>query len=221
MEDLRESLNKKVRMRRRIEKLLLLAVVVINVCVFGGMWLLSQGVGAADTRSQPLAVATTVELHGAYKQALGVALGWRNDVELVSVASSWQMAAGDRLTLQRPAWSFSFYSPAARQVKVVTVDQQGAQDGPQQPVDIAPRQVSPDWSMGSEDLLLTFLSYGGQAFMNTHPHGNIHLQLRSEDGGRSVWYVTGVDPVARQTLLVVVDALSRQVIVGDTSEGGV
>jgi hypothetical protein len=197
----------------RQQKLMIAGVFIINLCLYGGMFLLANGVSA--NTSAKLAVGQKLELQAAHAQALAVALSWQPDAELVGATTSWQLAGGDRLTLHRPAWSFSFYSPAARQVQVVTVDQQGAQAGPQQTVDIPPQRAGLDWHLDSDDLLLTFLSYGGQAFINAHPNANVHVQLKGEGIGRSVWYITAVDPVARQSLFVGVDALSRQVVLSN------
>jgi hypothetical protein len=143
---------------------------------------------------------------------LTLALVWQPDAQLVGATASWQLASGDRLTLHQPAWSFSFYSPATRIVQVVTVDRRGAQVGPQQRVEVAPQYARLDWNLGGDDLLLTFLGYGGEEFIGAHPGANVHLQLKGEDDVRSVWYITAIDPVARQSLTVGVDALSRQII---------
>jgi hypothetical protein len=78
----------------------------------------------------------------------------------------------------------------------------------------------PDWDLGSDELLLTFLSLGGREFISHHPRANVHLQLKGEDGRQAVWYVTAVDPVVSESLTVGIDAISRQVVVSDGSTGG-
>jgi hypothetical protein len=198
---------------------MIVGVFLVNLCLYGGMFLLANGV-SATTSAPKLTTGQKLELRAAHAQALAVALSWQPDAELVGATTSWRLAGGDRLTLHRPAWSFSFYSPAARQVQVVTVNQQGAQAGPQQAVDMPPQRAGLDWHLDSDDLLLTFLSYGGQAFINAHPSANIHVQLKGEGIGRSTWYITAIDPVTRQSLLVGVDALSRQVVLNATDKGG-
>jgi hypothetical protein len=129
------------------------------------------------------------------------------------------LASGDRLTLHRPAWSFSFYSSLARRIQIVIVDARGAQAGPQQSALKAPQSVVADWDLDSSDLLLTWLSYGGEAFVSAHPSANIHLQLRAGDAERSIWYIIGVDPVRHGSLVVGVDAQSRQVVLSETNGG--
>lgn len=214
-----EIQNPKTKQRlSSTQVLILLGLVLINLVIFGAMWLMSQGTDSVS-RSPVLTMGEPLELHGSFEKAMALASNWHADAQLVGATTSWQMASGDQLTLHRPAWSFSFYSPAARQVKVVIVDERGAQGGRQQPTVTAPQSVNSDWSMGSDDLLLTFLSYGGQTFIDEHPNSNIHFQLKTDDAKRSIWYITCLDPVARQSLLMGVDALSRQVILNETAGG--
>ena len=202
------------------QKILLLGVVVINLGIYGMMFLLSSG-GGSGTNAPTPTEGKPLELQTVYEQALTTAFNWQADAHLVGATTSWQLGSGDRLTLFRSAWSFSFYSPSARRVQVVAVDRAGAQLGPQQVMDIAPQRVGLDWHLDSDDLLLTFLSYGGQEFMGAHPNANVHLQLKETNDGLSIWYITAVDPVARQSLLVGVDARSRQVVVlNETNKGG-
>ncbi len=75
--------------------------------------------------------------------------------------------------------------------------------------------------MDSKELLLTFLSYGGEAFLSTHPGANIHLQLKTDETGRSIWSITAIDPIQRESLLVRIDARTRQVVQTENSDGGV
>jgi hypothetical protein len=122
------------------------------------------------------------------------------------------VANGERLTLQRSAWSFQFFSPYTGRIQMVNVDGQGAQAGPQQVVRIAPVQVVPDWGVDSDELVLTFLSYGGKGFIGAHPRANVHLQLKAGEDARPMWYVTAVDPVLREAHMVSIDARTRQVV---------
>ena len=137
----------------RQQQLILLGLIGVNLCVFGAMWLMTQGSGTVS--SPPTLIAgEKLELQEAYEQALALAMGWQADVQVIGATTSWQLAAGDAFTLYRPAWSFSFYSPTARRVQIVTVDHGGAQAGPEQPSVTAPQCVAVDWSMGSDDLVL-------------------------------------------------------------------
>jgi hypothetical protein len=201
------------------QMLLLLGLVAINVCVYSGMWFLSRGSNPREV-AQAFMAGEPLELRVAYERALAQALTWQPDVRVVGATTSWQLAAGDHLTLERPAWSFSFYSPAVGQVQILAVDERGAQAVALQPVHTPPQHVTADWGVNCDDLLLTFLSYGGKAFMSAHPKANIHVQLKRGEANRSIWYVTAVDPVARQSWMVGIDAQTRQVVLREATGGG-
>lgn len=220
MSDTTETQAPKTQKRlNRPQILILLGMLVINVCVYGGMWILSQGSEPIEV-PQALVAGEPLELQVAYEQALALALQWQPDVQVVGATTSWQLATGEHLTLHRPAWSFSFYSPTVQKVQVLTVDQGGAQAVAFQSVHTPPQQVTPDWGLNSDELLLTFLSYGGKAFMGAHPDANIHIQLKAGEADRPIWYITAVDPVARQSLIVGIDAQTRQVVLSETAGGG-
>jgi hypothetical protein len=92
----------------------------------------------------------------------------------------------------------------------MTVDRAGAQLVRRVPVRKAPVSVEADWSLGSEELLITFLAYGGEEFIREHAHANLHFRLSGQEGERPTWYLSAIDPVARESFVVRVDALSRQ-----------
>lgn len=202
----------------RWQKTVLAGIVIVNLVLYGGVFLMSQNTSRSARFSRP--VADPVPLQGAYKQALAAALNWRPDVQLFSVTTCWQLASGDTLTLHRSAWSFNFYSPSARQTQTIVVDASGAQMGRNHTITTVPHHVVPDWNIDSDALLLTFFSYGGQEFINAHPAANIHVQLKADNTGRPIWYLTAVDPVARQSITVAMDAQSRQIVTNQPNAGG-
>ena len=202
------------------KRLLYIIIIVVNVGLYGAVYVLSQQWSAARNEPRVVASTQTLTLGAAYRQALTLALGWQPDVQLSGATTTWALANGDRLTLSRSAWSFNFYSPAARQIQVVTVDRTGTQAGRRRSVSDAPQPVSSDWNLDSDDLLLTFLSYGGQAFLGDHPGANVHVWLEAKEDGRSVWYMTAVDPVTRQSLFIGMDARSRQIVMSENEKGG-
>lgn len=210
--DLQGNLVARQRFSRQ-QVWILMGLSVLILGVYGVLGALILHRGSRPTQDVAVsAVGRQVELRTAYEQARTLASSWQSDAQLVGATTSWQLAAGDSLTLSRPAWSFSFYSPAARQVQIVTVNVDGAQANRQIPVRVAPSNVEADWDLDSGDLLLIFMAYGGKDFMKRHSRVNIHFQLKGESMGRSIWYLTAIDPVARESFTVSVDALSRQVL---------
>ena len=192
---------------------LLIGVSALIAFVYGILAAVVLGRRAAPA-SGIRAVQTTesLKLDVAHERALALAAGWQPDAQLVGVNTSWQLAAGDELTLGRPTWSFRFYSPAARQIQLVMVDKGGARALRQIPVRAAPPPVEADWDLGSQDLMLIFLAYGGKEYLARHANASVHFYLKREGDGRSTWTLSGLDPVARQSFVVGVDALSREVV---------
>ena len=192
---------------------LLIGVSALIAFVYG---ILAAVVLGRRTEPEPgIRAVETVEslkLAVARERALALASGWQPDAQLVGVNTSWQLAAGDELTFGRPTWSFRFYSPAARQIQIVMVDKGGARALRQVAVRAAPSPVEADWDLGSQDLMLIFLAYGGKEYLARHANASVHFYLKREGDGRSTWYLSGLDPVARQSFVVGVDALSREVV---------
>jgi hypothetical protein len=216
MEELRAVLIEETAAKRRFSRgqlNVLAALVIVTLGVYGALTVFFA-------RQKPVPTSITVEPAGAgglelgvaHEQAQAWAVRWRSDAQLVGAVTRWQLTERDRLTPYRPSWSFTFYSPAAGQVQTLTVDQAGAHPVRQVPVGRAPVPVEADWSLDSDDLLSTFMTYGGEQFIRGHAHANLHFRLSGQDAGRPIWYLSAIDPQARRSFVVAVDALSRQVV---------
>jgi hypothetical protein len=72
--------------------------------------------------------------------------------------------------------------------------------------------VEGDWALDADDLLLTFMACGGETFLQMHAPTNIHAQLGRTETGSFAWTISAIDPVAKESFTVGIDALSRQVI---------
>lgn len=231
MEELRAALMENTAAKKRFSRgqlNVLAALVIVTLGVYGAL-------AVFFARQKPVPTSIAVEPAGEGRLELGVAhekaqawaVGWQSDAQLVGAVTRWQLTGGDRLTSYWPSWSFSFYSPAAGQVQTLTVDQAGAQPVRQVSVGKAPVPVKADWSLDSDDLLSTFMAHGGDQFIREHAHVNLHLCLSGQDVGRPadtvrpadalrpIWYLSAIDPEARRSFVVGVDALSRQVVLTD------
>jgi hypothetical protein len=202
------------------QRLFLLGIVIINLCLYGALYLMSRNDGSKGSNAPQLTTGEPLEFKTAFEQAAAVAETWQPDAYLTGANTSWRLAAGDRLTMYRTTWTLNFYSSSARQLRLVDVDQDGAQLGHQQRIDTVPQLVEPDMNLDSDGLILTFLGNGGQDFLSTHPNANIHAQLKADASGTALWYITAIDPIARQSLFVCVDARSRQVVLSENNQGG-
>jgi hypothetical protein len=194
------------------------AILVVLIVAIGGVYALvavmfrGRGIGTAVTTA-PTRPAP-VPLSEASVQAGEWAARWQGDAQLTGVTSGWQAGGPDGATLYQLEWTFSYYSATAGVLRLVMVDRQGAHAMQQLPVRQAPAPVEADWNYDSEDMLLTFMAHGGQAFLEDHSQASVRLQLSGREGGRPAWYVSAIDPQAGASLQVKIDAMSREVIVG-------
>jgi hypothetical protein len=216
MEELRAALTERAPAKKRLNPAqveVLVALVIVTLGVYGALTVFFARQKRVPT---PVTVEAPrdgrLELRVAHEKAKVWAVGWQPDAQLVGTVTRWQLTASDPSMPYRPAWSFSFYSPAAGQVQTITVDPAGVQPVRQVSVSKAPVPVEADWSLDSGDLLLTFMAHGGEEFVRERAHVNLHFCLSGQNGERPVWYLSAIDPEARQSFGIGVDALSRQIV---------
>jgi hypothetical protein len=203
--DLRRFLNVQHRT-------LVLALLATNLLVFGSLGVLALLQRGGTSSAVEVTTGSGLSLKSAQAQAWVLAQDWQEDARLVGVTTTWQVAAGDRLTLSRPVWSFTFYSPSGREAQLLSVDPGGAHALRQISLQAGLASVDADWGLDSGDLLVTFMAHGGEEFLKQHAQMNLYFRLKADGAGRSTWHLTAVDLRTRESLTVNVDALSRQVI---------
>jgi hypothetical protein len=197
----------------RIQITVLAALLACAVGIYGVLMLsFARPKQVSAAVAAGLVEVKKLELERAHERADAWAARWRSDAQLVGAVARWQLTSGEELTPHRPSWSFSYYSPAAGQVQTLTVDQAGVQPVRQVPVRKAPVPVDADWRLDSDELLFTFLAYGGEEFLDEHAAANVHFRLSGQDMGRPIWYLSAIDPESRQSIVIGVDAHSRQVV---------
>jgi len=132
----------------------------------------------------------------AYQQAVSVAQNWRADAQLSRVTASWQQQAGTNINaLQngRANWAFTFYSATAHQISIIAVTgtqaHQSRFDQPLSPPAIIPID---QWQIDSPAAIQTFLTYGGQEFLQKNPQASIHLKLAVNDQQTVEWQIIGI-----------------------------
>jgi len=148
-----------------------------------------------------------------YPLALEKAMGWREDVQLVSVRGSWEQTAIN--LVGRPIeWVYRFYSPSSRLLYFVTVTPDGQVGGTQhlRPVSQAPPILPVDaWQVDSPAALTNWLNSGGGQFLGSHPGSQVVAQLSVRSvGAAPQWTVVGYDRAAEAYLVVSVQAATGE-----------
>lgn len=190
-------------------RLLIIVLGVVVVAVYGVLALLLTGVIGGN----PWASAELTAKRS-YPVALQNAQAWQADAQLVSATASWREVDSEAELDKEASWGFTFFSPRKRQLKIVAVTQQGAEEV--ETMDV-PGQVHPvdadSWEVDSPRVLALFLDYGGRDFLARYPGATVTLRVGSEEGGeRLVWLAFGIYSADRSTMTVQVDAKSGEVI---------
>jgi type II secretory pathway pseudopilin PulG len=191
------------------KKLSLLILGVLVLAVYGALAVLL--VGRLGTSPSRTAVLTAKE---AYKLALAEAQAWQGDAQLVSGTASWNGVTAEQLLQEKAAWGFTFLSPQARQVRIVSVTEAGAAGV--QTINATAQTRSADvslWEVDSPHVLSLFLEHGGRTFLSEHPGATITVRLGRDEGGeRLVWLAFGIDSSSDATLTVQVDTSNGEVM---------
>lgn len=189
-------------------RLLLIILGVLVLAVYGLLAVLVVGLPGRGPTSK--AAFTARE---AYGMAQREAQAWQGDAQLVSATASWSDLAAEQLLREDASWGFTFLSPQARQVRIVSVDREKAQGV--QTINATAKTQAVDaaaWQVDSPQVLGLFLDHGGRDFLAEHPGATVTLRLGREEGGdRLVWLAFGIYSADRSTMTLQVDATSGEV----------
>jgi hypothetical protein len=200
-------------------RLLLIIMGVLVIVVYGTLAVLIMGMsgtepGATTSPSEETAPRTVETARDTYPAAMTEAQSWQPEAQLVSATASWANVEAEEDLEEAPAWGFSFLSPETRQVRVVSVTQDGAEQA--QTVDATAKTRTIDvtaWQVDSTEMLSLFLDNGGRDFLAQHPGATITLRVGlEEDGERLVWYAMGIHSGDRATIVVGVDATTGELL---------
>lgn len=180
------------------------------------LWGNVLGLRAAATTASPTPTYVAIDLWGAYERACTAARGQAADAQLVSASTRWQGVGKEALLNGATGWTFVFYSAAGGDALDVVVDAGVGRVVNQAQVWVAPKTIAEGkWQAGPRDVLLAFLAYGGQAFLDEHPQALVDLHLAEGDEGGAAWAIVALDPEERGLLALVVDAETMQVLLSN------
>jgi hypothetical protein len=149
----------------------------------------------------------------AFPRALEAARAWQSDAQLVSANASWRGLRPEELMAEEVSWSFAFFSPQARSVRIWSMTAQGA--AAVETINASPKTralESAAWEVDSPQVLTAFLNHGGSGFLEANPEATVSLRLGpSEDGESPIWLAFGISSSNRSTLTVQVDPVSGEV----------
>jgi hypothetical protein len=187
----------------------LILAIVVGLLLF---WF--QGQPASEGEAEELNNLTELTAQSAFGLAGSAAQSWAADAALVSARATW--GPGVAFETREASWTFTFYSPAAGRVALVSVTGGRANLlNSRETTRTFPAADLDRWEVDSPAALETVLSRGGQAFIDEQGGASVVLSL---DAQALVWQGTIVNTESRRTFILQLDAQRGEVIEVQQSE---
>jgi hypothetical protein len=151
----------------------------------------------------------------AFVAAQGTAVSWQPDAQLLNATATWpQGATEEDLRQGEAAWGFTFYSPAAASMALISVSDNeaslimhSAMDEPTQMFDAS------SWNLDSTDAVERLLQEGGSAFIDEEGVTALTMTLTADAGnGRILWHIQLAATQSLRTLTLSLDATSGELL---------
>lgn len=212
----------------RFERILtaFLAILLIAVLALGALVWLRPGIGMAPPLPDLTApVAPTPSLARntallAFSAARAEAQSWQPDAQLVQAAATWtQGASREDLVKGTATWDFTFYSPAAGAVAVISV----IEDEPRLITERAVSQALtlPDisgWRLDSPDAVARALQQGGEDFMRSAGATTMTASLSTaRTEGKIEWFISLISKYSGDSFTMRLDASNGELLAVESS----
>jgi len=186
----------------------IIGLVVLVAITYGAFAILLVSLSRNKTSAKPGFTAKE-----AYPTAQEAAQAWQGDAQLVSANASWRDLKPEELLEEEVSWGFTFFSPAARSIRIFSVTPQGTQGV--ESIEATPNTRVADvglWQVDSPQVLTLFLDHHGRDFLAQHPDATVSLRLGPAEGSEPLlWLAFGISSANRSTLTVQVDPSSGEV----------
>ncbi len=207
----------------RLERFLigLLGVLLIAVLILGVLLWLSPGIGAAPAlpvANVPVAPTPSFARNtalAAFDKARQEAGRWQADAQLVQTSATWtQGAAIEDLSKGVATWDFTFFSPAAASLAVITVIEDDARIMTERSA--AQTIVTQDvgqWRLDSPEAVARTLQEGGEAFLRSAGVSTMTASLSTAGSeGHIEWFVSLLSKQTGESFTVRLDASNGDIL---------
>jgi len=206
---------------------LLLLVVVVLSLLFWFRPETASNRGRASNSATVLAqraavVAPTSIFEGrtakvAFAKAQQTAAAWRSDAKLLNASATWpQGASVQELKNGTTTWGFTFYSPAAGEIGIISVVDDTANlisEGPHKQTN--PVLEATGWNLDSDEVIALLLAEGGNQFLIDEGVVTLTTLLNADDqekDGRLAWQVNLISIQNGRALSMNIDATSGEIL---------
>jgi len=165
----------------------LLTVLLAVGTALGLMFVQSQNPASALVAVPP--VGGTQSARQAYASVQQWAKGWAQDVQLVSISASLVKSEGVGI-----GWSFQVYSKTKGKVAVVLVEPERVWVLREKSIRYPQRSIeAQSWAIDSTQFLARWWAARGETIWQRRNAQSMHLNLRNEKGGPTVWQISILD----------------------------
>jgi hypothetical protein len=151
----------------------------------------------------------------AFASAQTIATAWRDDAALLSATATWpQGRQTQELLGGETTWGFTFYSPGAGALALISVIEgqatlisETASKAPSRPLDVA------GWQLDSPDAVKQFLEEQGESFMASAGVTTLTMMLSTDNqNDRIEWLVSLYATQTGGSLTMRIDATSGEIL---------
>ncbi|MCA9899770.1 MAG: hypothetical protein KC433_16380 [Anaerolineales bacterium] len=153
----------------------------------------------------------------AYAAAQQTATEWQSDAVLLNAQATWpQGASVTELRQGETTWGFTFYSPQAQEIAILSVVEDTAvlvSSGPHQQAN--PVLSATGWNVDSKEAIEALLANGGNNFLATSGVATLTMALFADDqesNGRMEWQLSLFSLQSNQALTIRLDATSGELL---------
>lgn len=157
----------------------------------------------------------------AYGRAQSAAAAWQPDARLLNAQATWpQLANSQQLRDGKTTWGFTFYSPAAQEIAVISVVEDAARIVSQGPYQQTGNLLNATgWNLDSQEAITAMLAAGGSQFFSETGVASLTMMLTlddSEGDGRMEWQMNLIAPQHGRGLKMRIDATSGEILENKT-----
>lgn len=165
----------------------------------------------------PTSVFTGETSLAAYGRAQAAAVAWQPDARLLNAQASWpQLANSQQLLDGKTTWGFTFYSPAAQEIAVVSVLADDARIVSRAPYQQTGALLNASgWKLDSQEAIALLLTGGGRQFFNESGVASLTMMLALDDregDGRVQWQINLIAPQHGRGLKMRIDATNGEIL---------
>ena len=207
----------------RLERILAgtLGILLITVVALALLFWLRPGIGAppplptvdAPVAPTPGLARSTALL--AFSSARTAAQSWQPDAQLVQAAATWtQGASREELLSGMATWDFTFISPAAGAMAVISVIEDEARIVAERSVAQEPvMQDVSGWQVDSPDAIARMMQEGGEAFLRGAGTTTMTASLSTAtEHGQIEWFVSLISKYRGDSFTARLNADSGEII---------